>query len=81
MMTLGAQLYTLRSYTQNEEDLAYCLKKVAEIGYTTVQISAVGPHPGRNHPGTLRQKQPKNRSYTYGCEPHSARYRCGNSGA
>ena len=56
MMTLGAQLYTLRSYTQNEEDLAYCLKKVAEIGYTTVQISAVGPIPAE----TIRELCDKN---------------------
>lgn len=47
MMTLGAQLYTLRSYTQNEKDLAFCLKKVAEMGYTTVQISAIGPIPAQ----------------------------------
>ncbi len=44
-MVLGAQLYTLRSYTQTEKDLDFSLKKVAEMGYTTVQISAIGPIP------------------------------------
>ena len=42
-MTLGAQLYTLRDYTQNERDLDYCLGRVAEMGYETVQLSCVGP--------------------------------------
>lgn len=42
-MILGAQLYTLRTYTQNERDLAYSLAEVAKMGYTTVQISAIGP--------------------------------------
>lgn len=42
-MTLGAQLFTLRDYTQNEKDLDYSLGRVAEMGYQTVQISAIGP--------------------------------------
>lgn len=42
-MILGAQLYTLRLYTQNEKDLDYSLGEVAKMGYTTVQISAVSP--------------------------------------
>lgn len=44
-MVLGAQLYTLRSYTQTEKDLDFTLRKVSEMGYTTVQISAIGPIP------------------------------------
>lgn len=35
----GAQLFTVRDYTQNLEDFAETLKKVADIGYTTVQVS------------------------------------------
>lgn len=42
-MKLGAQLYTLRDFTQTEADLADSLKKIADIGYTEVQISAIGP--------------------------------------
>lgn len=42
-MNIGAQMYTLRMYTQNEKDLRRCLKKVSEIGYTEVQLSAIGP--------------------------------------
>lgn len=45
MMTLGAQLFTLRDYTQTEKDLDYSLGRVAEMGYQTVQISAIGPIP------------------------------------
>ena len=42
-MKLGAQLYTLREQLQTEEDIKVGLKKVAEIGYKTVQVSGVGP--------------------------------------
>ena len=41
-MRTGAQLYTLRAYTQNEKDFEYTINKVAEMGYTTVQLSAIG---------------------------------------
>jgi len=40
MMRLGAQLYTVRSFTQTPENLAETLAKVADIGYTSVQVSA-----------------------------------------
>lgn len=42
-MKLGAQMYTLRMYAQNEKDLRFSLKKVSDIGYTEVQLSAIGP--------------------------------------
>jgi len=42
-MKLGAQLYTLRHYIQNERDFAFSMKEVAKMGYTTVQVSAIGP--------------------------------------
>ena len=45
MMHLGAQLFTLRDYTQTPKDLDYSLGLVAQMGYKTVQISAVGPIP------------------------------------
>ncbi len=40
---LGAQLYTVREYTKTIEDVRETLKKVADIGYTAVQISGFGP--------------------------------------
>jgi sugar phosphate isomerase/epimerase len=40
---LGAQLYTVRAFTQTIEGVAETLKKVADIGYTAVQISGFGP--------------------------------------
>lgn len=43
MMTLGAQLFTLREYTQTEKDLDFSLAQVKEMGYETVQLSAIGP--------------------------------------
>ena len=39
MMTVGAQLYTVREFCKTAEDFAQTLKKVADIGYTTVQVS------------------------------------------
>lgn len=42
---LAAQLYTLREYTKTAAGLAESLKQVRAIGYTSVQISAIGPIP------------------------------------
>ncbi len=39
----GAQLYTVRDYTQTASGAAESLRKVAEIGYRAVQVSAFGP--------------------------------------
>ena len=38
-MRIGAQLYTVREHCKTLEDFALSLKKVAAIGYTTVQVS------------------------------------------
>jgi len=40
---IGAQLYTLRDYTQTPGDIAETLRKVREMGYEAVQLSALGP--------------------------------------
>lgn len=42
-MILGAQLYTLKDYISNEKDIRYTLREVAKMGYTTIQVSAMGP--------------------------------------
>lgn len=39
---IGAQLYTLRDYTQTPSEIASTLKKVRAIGYQSVQVSAIG---------------------------------------
>ena len=36
MMKIGAQLYTLRTYCQNETDLGRTLARVAAMGYEAV---------------------------------------------
>lgn len=41
-MILGAQMYTLRRFMQSERDMEYSLAKVAQMGYTCVQISGGG---------------------------------------
>jgi sugar phosphate isomerase/epimerase len=38
-MKVGAQLYSLRDYCKTTEDFAETLKKVADMGYTSVQVS------------------------------------------
>ncbi len=40
--TIAAQLFTLRNFTQTAEDLAQTLKKVKDMGYQAVQVSAIG---------------------------------------
>ena len=40
-MILGAQLYTLRAFTKNLEDFEQTLKKVADMGYTSIHLSGV----------------------------------------
>ncbi len=42
-MRIGAQMYTLRAYMQNERDLGRALERVAAIGYRYVQLSGQGP--------------------------------------
>lgn len=44
-MQLGAQSYTVRMFTQNERDFARTMRKIHEIGYRAVQLSAVGNIP------------------------------------
>ena len=43
--TLAAQLYTIRDHTQTQDDFANSMSKIREIGYTAVQVSAIGPIP------------------------------------
>ena len=40
---LGAQLYTTRDFCRTIDGVAETLKKVADIGYTAIQISGFGP--------------------------------------
>ncbi len=39
---VAAQMFTLREFTKTEADFADALRKVSDIGYTAVQLSAVG---------------------------------------
>ncbi|MBB6675632.1 sugar phosphate isomerase/epimerase family protein [Cohnella nanjingensis] len=41
--SIAAQLYTVRDYTQNEEDLQNTFRNLRNIGYEAVQVSAIGP--------------------------------------
>ena len=42
-MQIGAQFYTVREHCKTLEDFSLSLRKVADIGYKTVQISGVCP--------------------------------------
>ncbi|MFP4029757.1 MAG: sugar phosphate isomerase/epimerase family protein [Candidatus Brocadiia bacterium] len=41
-VTAGAQLYTVREYTNTIEDVRETLEKIADIGYKSIQISGFG---------------------------------------
>ncbi len=43
-MKIGAQLFTVNQFCKTPEALAETLKKVADIGYTTVQVSGTCPY-------------------------------------
>lgn len=43
--TIGVNLYSVREHCKTAEDLNETLRKVARIGYPTVQVSGVGPIP------------------------------------
>lgn len=40
-MRTGAQAYTVRAYTQNEKDFSFTMKKIADMGYQTVDRKSV----------------------------------------
>ena len=52
VLKLGAQLYTVREFTQTEKDFAETMKKIAAIGYKYVQVSGIG---GEVSPVTIKQ--------------------------
>lgn len=43
-MIIGAQMFTVRNFTDTLSGLSDSLAKIADIGYTTVQISATCPY-------------------------------------
>lgn len=55
-MQIGAQFYTIREYCNTLENFSESLKKVADIGYKSVQISATCPY----EPEWLRDELKKN---------------------
>jgi sugar phosphate isomerase/epimerase len=42
---LAAQLYTVRDFTKTADDFRTSMAKIADIGYTAVQVSGIGPIP------------------------------------
>ena len=55
-MQIGAQFFTLREHCKTLDDFALSLKKVADIGYRTVQISGTCPF----EPAWLRDQLKQN---------------------
>lgn len=43
MTKIAAQLYTIRDFTKTPRDIAASLKKIKQLGYGAVQLSALGP--------------------------------------
>ncbi len=44
-MKLGAQLYSVREYLKNEDDLKMTFRRLKEMGYENVQLSGAAPFP------------------------------------
>lgn len=42
-MLVGAQTFTIRESTQKEQDFRRAMQRLKDIGYTSVQLSAIGP--------------------------------------
>lgn len=42
-MLLGAQTYTIRQFMQSERDFAESMRRLAQMGYTSIQLSGAGP--------------------------------------
>lgn len=55
-MIIGAQLFTVRKFTETKESFAETLSRVRDIGYSEVQISATCPY----EPEWLREQLLKN---------------------
>ena len=55
-MVVGAQFYTIREFCKDLDNLAESLKKVADIGYTTVQLSGTCPY----DPAWMKEQLDKN---------------------
>lgn len=51
---VGAQLYTVREHTKTIPEIAETFRKVADIGYTAVQISAFGPVDPKDLAGVIK---------------------------
>ncbi len=45
MSKIAAQLFTLRDFAKTAKDLENTMKKLKDIGYNAVQVSAIGPIP------------------------------------
>lgn len=58
-MNIGAQLYTVRDFTQTEDGIASTLQKVHEIGYRFVHCSKLGPIDPSRLRGLLDQNELK----------------------
>lgn len=42
-MIIGAQGFTIRDFTKDEAGIAVSLKRLHDIGYRALQVSAFGP--------------------------------------
>ena len=51
---IGAQLYTLREFTKTPADIAKTLKRVKQMGYDAVQVSAIGKIDPKELAGILK---------------------------
>ncbi len=55
-MKIGAQLYTVRQFMQDQAGMSESLKKIADIGFSYVQVSGTGPY----DPAWMKEELDKN---------------------
>jgi sugar phosphate isomerase/epimerase len=53
---IAAQLYTLRDFTRTLAEFAATMQKVKQLGYTAVQVSAIGPIPAADVAKVLKDE-------------------------
>lgn len=59
-MIIGAQGYTIRNFVRNEEEIKNSIKKLKEIGYNCLQVSAFGPRRPAYTEGNMRAERSGN---------------------
>ena len=73
-MIIGAQGFTIRDFTKNETGIAASLKRLHDIGYRALQVSAFGPIAPERLRALADESEDENRRHPYKSGAHPQRY-------